>query len=636
MKRTLHFFLTILLLSTAALAQDLYMPRNVKAAYESGTRSFDGKPAQNYFQNKSKHDIRISVSPPGRTVTGTQTIEFTNNGPNPLPVLVFRFELNVHAPEAMRERPVGPDELAPPIEIDEYSEDGTVREWNPLIKATGMTFNAVRLQKPVLPGETRSFGFKWHYTLVNGIGREGAIDPTTFYLAYFYPRVAVYDDVSGWDTTPHMLSHEFYAEFNDYDVEVTVPKNFVVWGTGDLVNIDEVLQPAYAKRLRGTFESDDIVTIATPKEIAEGKVTRQAETVTWKWRAEHVADVAYGLSDHYKWDASSVVVDKASGRRASTQAAYDLESRNFAKMVEYIKSSLEFGSFDTPGVPYPYPKMTIFRGFADMEYPMMANDSEMGNPQLQEFVAAHEILHTYFPFFMGINERRYSFMEEGWTTAFEYLYNSRHFEKGYADTMFKNFRVRGWITSDDQGADIPIMTAEDSMTGEGYGNNKYGRSALGYLALRDLLGEKEFNNALREFIRRWNGKHPIPWDMFYSFNTSTGQDLNWFWNAWFFSPGYIDIAFGETEGTSEGVKITLENRGGFPAPFDLTVKYKDGSSETIHKSPSVWKGDLRKTVISINKGKEIDSMAIDGGIWMDANPEDNVWEALEMIGNPSG
>lgn len=611
------------------------MPRNVKAAYESGTRSRDGGPASKYFQNKSKHDIKITVNPPDRTVTGTQTIEFTNNGPNPLPVVVFRFELNVHAPEAMRERPVGTDELAPPIEIDEYSEDGTVKEWNPLIRASGMTFNAVRLQKPILPGETRSFGFKWHYDLVNGTGREGAIDATTFYLAYFYPRVAVYDDVSGWDTTPHMLSHEFYAQFNDYIVEVTVPKNFVVWGTGDLVNIDEVLQPAYAKRLRGSFESDENVTIATPDEIAAGKVTKQAEKVTWKWQAEHIADVAYGLSDHYKWDASSVVVDKASGRRASTQSAYDLKSRNFAKMVEYIKSSLEFGSFDTPGVPYPYPKMTIFRGFADMEYPMMANDSEMGNPQMQEFVAAHEILHTYFPFYMGINERRYSFMEEGWTTAFEYLYNSKHFEKGYADNMFKNFRVRGWITSDDQGADIPIMTAEDSMTGEGYGNNKYGRSALGYLALRDLLGEKEFNNALREFIKRWNGKHPIPWDMFYTFNDATGRDLNWFWNSWFFSPGYIDFGFGEIEGAPEGLKITVENLGGFPAPFDLIAKYKDGTTETHHKTPSVWEEDLRKTVIGLETRKEIESLAIDGGIWMDANPEDNVWEARELIARPS-
>ncbi len=625
-KSVLFFAVALFACSTSVLAQDLYMPRNVKAVYAAGFRSKDGKPTAKYFQNKSKHDIKISVSPPDKTVTGSETIEFTNNGPVPQSVVVFRFELNVHAPEAMREQPVGPDQFAPPVQIDEFSEGGKVTDWKPLIRAAGMTYNAVRLQKPIAPGETRSFGFKWHYQLVNGTGREGTVDPTSFYLAYFYPRVAVFDDVGGWDQTPHMLSHEFYGEFNDYNVEVTVPKNFLVWGTGNLVNIDEVLQPKYADRLKKSFTSDDVVNISTPEELKSGKVTAQKDQVTWKWKADYVPDVAYGLSDHYKWDASSIVVDKSTGRRASTQAAYDEPSKNFANMVQYIRNSLEFASNNTPGVPYPYPKMTIFRGFADMEYPMMANDSEMGSPQMQEFVAAHEILHTYFPFYMGINERRYSFMEEGWTTAFEYIYNSEQFGKEFADRMFKVFRVQGWIASDDPGADIPIMTPEDSMIGEGYSNNKYGRAALGYLALRDLLGEKEFGNALREFMVRWNGKHPTPWDMFYSFNSATGKNMNWFWNAWFFSTGYIDYAVAKVVLNDDGShKVEIGNLGGFPAPFDLKVTFKDGSTKTFHQTPAVWENDLLEASVSISDKKEVTAIEIDGGIWMDANPEDNSW-----------
>lgn len=543
-------------------------------------------------------------------------------------VVLFRFELNVHAPEAMRERLVDASELAPPVSVDQFSVDGKAVAWMPLIPNPASTFNAVRLEKPIPPGGKRTFGFKWHYKLVAGEGREGAIDPTSFYLAYFYPRVAVFDDVAGWDQTPHVLSHEFYGDFNDYQVAVTVPKNYLVWGTGELLNAEEVLQGKYADKLEKSFTSDDIVTISTPEELKEGKVTAQTDTVTWKWKADNVSDVAFGLSDHYQWDASSVVVDNKTGRRASTQSAYDLKSKNFSKMVEYIKTSLKFGSFDTPGVPYPYPKMTIFRGFADMEYPMMANDSEMGSPQMQEFVAAHEILHTYFPFYMGINERRYSFMEEGWTTAFEYIFNSERFGEPFAATMFKNFRVRGWINSSNPGADIPIMTPEDSMTGSAYGNNKYGRAALGYLALRDLLGKEEFGKALREFMSRWHGKHPTPWDMFYSFNSATGKDLNWFWNAWFFSRGYIDYGVKGVSGNgAEGYGVTVLNEGGFPAPFDLIVTYTDGDKETLHQTPGLWEKNMNQATIKLDGNRIPSTVQIDGGIWMDANPRDNQWAA---------
>lgn len=629
MKKQIAFLLALVIFSVPVFGQGLYMPRNVKLAYANGTRSADGKPGPKYFQNRSVHNIRMNIAPPNRTISGSEDITYTNNSPKPLANLILRFELNVHTPEAMRERPVTAEQLTSDVTIDEYAENGKVKDWKPLIPYKGMTYNVIKLDAPVAPGGTVKLSFKWHYELVLDSGREGVIDTTTFYVAYFYPRIAVLDDVNGWDQIPHMLSHEFFGDFNDYTLDVTVPKNYVVWSTGDLLNADEVLQPTIAERLKRSFTSDEVINIASLDEVKAGKVTAQKATNTWKWKANNVSDVAFGLSDHYIWDGGSLVVDKKTGRRASTQAAYDQPSENFANMVKYIKTSLDFTSNQWPGVPYPYPKMTIFRGFADMEYPMMANDSAQKRGEMQQFIAAHEIMHSYFPFYMGINERRYAFMEEGWTTAFEYLFNVSTLGKTQSDALFKGFRVRGWITNTDSDADIPIMTPENVLTGEGYGDNKYGRSALGYLALKDLLGDAEFKRVLHGFMDRWNGKHPTPWDMFNSFNDISGKDMNWFWNSWFFSYGYIDYAVAGVEKDAGGSTVKIKNLGGFPAPVDVLVTFDDGTSETLHQTPAIWEKNIKEATVKVNSDKTIKSIALDGGIFMDYNAADNKWSAAQ-------
>ena len=626
MKRTLLVIFCISLFLTPTFGQDLYMPRNVKKAYANGTRSMDGKPGPKYYQNRSVHNIRMTVAPPDRTIRGSEDIIYTNNSPMPLPVLFLRFELNVHSPEAMRERPVSADQLTSDIVVDEFAENGKVKEWKPLVNMPGMTYNAIKLEKPLDPGESIKLSFKWHYELVLESGREGVIDPTTFYIAYFYPRVAVLDDVNGWDSLSHMLSHEFFGDFNDYTLDVTVPKNYVVWSTGELQNADEVLQPKIAERLKKSYTSDDVINIASLDELKAGKVTAQNATNTWKWKAENVTDVAFGVSDHFIWDAGSIVVDKKTGRRASAQSAYDEPSKQFPNMVNYIKHSLDFASNEWPGVPYPYPKMTVFRGFADMEYPMMANDSAQDEGTIQEFIAAHEIMHSYFPFYMGINERRYAFMEEGWTTAFEYLFNTKMFGKEMADGAYKGFRVGGWIRSTSSDADIPIMTPEEVLNGSGYGNNKYGRSALGYLAVKDLLGDAEFKRSLHGFMDRWNGKHPTPWDMFNSFNDISGKDLNWFWNAWFFSYGYIDYTVAGVEKSADGTVVKIKNLGGFPAPVDVVVTFDDGTTERLHQTPAIWQANMKEASVKIASSKTVKSVELDGGIFMDYTPANNVWK----------
>jgi hypothetical protein len=613
---------------SGAFGQQLYMPRNVARAFANGTRSADGKPGPKYWQNKGVYNISLTVALPNKTISGSEEITYTNNSPNALDRLVFRLELNEHQPEAPREYPVIDSYLTSGVHIDEYSENGKVK---PFPNATGVTYAPVRLDQKLAPGASVKLTVKWHVDLAEHSneagGREGVIDPTTFFIAYWYPRISVYDDTDGWDMDFFTGGHEFYNDFNDYTYQVTAPRNFVVWGTGDLLNADEVLQPQIAERLKRSFTSDDVIHVATLQELTGKTVTKQSDNLTWKWKADNVSDVALAVSDHYIWDAGSVIVDKAANRRASVQSAYDEKSKDFEKMVEYGKHSLDWESNNFPGVPYPFQKTTIVRGFADMEYPMMVNDSSQQDPNFTRFIAEHELLHSWFPFYMGINEQRYGFMDEGWTTAFEYMIGTADLGPQLADQTFKQFRVARWINSATADGDLPIITPADAMAGSGYPENEYGKPALAYLALRDMLGDAEFSRVLHKFIADWHGKHTLPWDMFNSFNATHGHNLNWFFQSWYFDRGCIDLAVDGVTKTGGGYNVAIKNIGGFVAPVDVVMQYSDGTSEKLHQTSAVWTADQRRTTVKVKTAKTVSSVTLDGGIWMDANTADNKWAA---------
>lgn len=619
-KRFLQFALiAFVLFAQDTIAQELYMPRNIKKAYENGTRSKDGKPGVNYWQNRGKYNMEISVDPKTRLVSGTETIIYENNSKDTLRNLVIRFVNNLHKPTSSRGSDVSSDFLSDgltitslKIENEVYKEDA--KNWG--------TVGNVKLQKPILPHSKTTINIEWNYPLSKESGREGQIDETTFFVAYSYPRVSVFDDYNGWDRLPHTDRQEFYNDFNDYVFSVKAPKNYVVYATGDLLNPDEVLQPEFASRLKKSYTTNEILHIANEQEMKSGIVTKQYDWNVWKFEAKNITDVCFGLSDHYLWDASSVIVDKKTNRRASIQAAYDIKGTDFVNSVKNNQYALDWFSNNWPGVPYPFSKMTAFQGFADMEYPMMCNDSQMGDPVFAQLVQDHEVAHTYFPFYMGINETRYAFMDEGWATTFEYLIGIAEHGKEAADNFYKEFRVKHYINDRSSEEDQPIITMSTQVSGAGYGNNSYGKASLSYLALKDLLGDDLFKKALHDYMDTWNGKHPIPWDYFNSFNTSTGKNLNWFFNNWFFTNNYLDIA---VKGISADKKmITVENIGGFAIPFDVVITYADKSKVILHQTPAIWEKNQKTAKIILKSTKKILQIQLDGGIFMDATPENNV------------
>jgi hypothetical protein len=606
---------------TTICAQTLYMPREVKEAFKKETRSPDGKPGKNYWQNYGRYNITITAMPPDRNIKGSETIMYVNNSPDTLRNPVIKLFLNIHKPGAPRNSGVGEDYLTQGVQIDAVSANGQSLDW----KSTSGTFTSkpLRLPKPLLPHDSVQLSFDWHYQISLKSNREGMIDSTTYFLAYFYPRVAAFDDVSGWDRMNFMDSHEFYSDFNDYSVTINVPRNYIVWGTGTLNNPEKLLQPDFLKRFTASFTSDETIHVATKEELATKKVTAQDAINSWKFTANNIPDMTFAISDHFVWDASSVVVDDATKRRASVQAAYNDTAADYRHMVEFGRHALDWLSHNWPGIPYPYEKTTIFHGYAGMEYPMMANDETYQDTNFSRFVAEHEIAHTYMPFYMGINETRYGFMDEGWATTFELLIGRADVGVEKAENLYKQFRIEEWITDPSAGEDIPIITPGDALTGRGLGNNEYGKASIGYLAVKDLLGDQLFKTCLHAYMNRWNGKHPIPWDFFNTFNNISGQDLNWFWNTWYFSNGYIDFAVTSANKNKNGYAVAIQNIGGYPAPFDLKITYDDNSADSLHETPALWKQDIKNATINITARKKIRSVIIEGGIFMDADESNN-------------
>jgi hypothetical protein len=605
-----------------SFAQELYTPRNIKEAYSKGSRFKDGKPGKNYWQNHGKYAMEITVNPDTKIVSGTESIVYENNSKDTLKTIVIRFVNNLHKPTAPRGGEVSTDFLSEGLTITSFKIDGEV--YNENAKNWG-TVGTIKLKKPLPPKTKATLDIDWNYPLSKESGREGQIDNTTFFVAYSYPRVSVYDDYNGWDKLPHTDRQEFYNDFNDYTFSIKAPKNYVVYATGDLLNPDDVLQAEYATRLKKSYTSDAVMHIANEKEMKDGKVTLQKDWNTWKFQANEISDVCFGLSNHYLWDAGSVVVDNKTNRRVSTQAAYDVKGTDFINSVKNNNYALAWFSNNWPGVPYPYSKMTAFQGFADMEYPMMVNDSQTGDAVFAQLVQDHEIAHTYFPFYMGINETRYAFMDEGWATTLEYLIGIAEHGKEATDKFYKEFRVNRYINDKSAEEDQPIISMSSQLSGAGYGNNSYGKASLSYLALKDILGDNLFKKVLHTYMEDWNGKHPIPWDYFNSVNSSTGKNLNWFFNNWFFSNNYIDLAVAKVNSTGSKNTISIKNEGGFAIPFDLNVVYADGTKETAHKTPSVWASNQKTTTITLKGTKKIKSVTLDGGLFMDATPADNIW-----------
>jgi hypothetical protein len=620
MKISIIFFVFIFISLLNAQETELYIPVNIQKALTNQTRSVNGFPGQKFWQNRADYSINVEINPYSGFVTGEEQIIYYNNSPDTLKELYIHLFMNIYKKGNPREYVVDPKDENEGVTIKSLTVNGkTVNE--SAIEYIHNDF-ILLLDKPLVSGQKINLNIAWFYSInKKSHFRTGQVDSTSWFVAYFFPRIAVYDDIGGWNNFKYSGSAEFYNDFGDFDVSITVPRNYVVWATGMLQNPNRVLNKKYAGRLSKALTSNKIIHIIDSTDIKNKQITQSTEKNTWQFNAEYVNDFAFAISDHYLWDASSLVVDKESGRRVLIDAAYNKDSKDFYKVAHIARQSIDYMSNEIPGVPFPYPNETVFNGLDEMEYPMMVNNLSTTDSVYLVKLTSHEIFHTYFPFFMGTNESKYAWMDEGFASFGDYLIVSELISEDVADYYYlESYRANAGME-----VDVPIITNSNHITRPMYHYNAYAKPAAFLYLLKDLLGKDVFTKALQEYMRRWNGKHPIPYDFFNTLNDVSGQNLNWLFKPWFFEFGYVDLALKDVKNISGKNEVVIEKIGYYPAPVHLEIYYEDGSSEMIKEDASVWQHGNHIITILLPEKDRIEKIELKNRLVPDANVSNNLY-----------
>jgi hypothetical protein len=610
------FSLTILCTTKTGFSQGtLPVPSNIEQAIAKGTRTTSGLPGTRYWQNKGKYTIQVSFDPATRLVSGSERITYYNHSPDTLNHLVFKLYPNIYQKGAARATRIKPQDLTDGVSltnlmIDQVSHPVKI---NP---------EGTDLQVPIsklLPGHSLqvSLGFSYTLNLTSHL-RTGAIDSAAFFIAYFFPRIAVYDDIDGWNDYPYIGSQEFYNDFCDFTVAINVPDNYVVWATGVLKNKGDVLGQKYINRLDIADSSNAMTKIIDSSDLATGDITQHKISNTWKYEATDVTDFVFAISNHYLWNSSSVEVDHASKRRTRVDVAFNPAHQDFNEVIDFARKTVEFMSFRFPKWPFPYPHETVFDGLDQMEYPMMVNDNPLKDRTKTITLTDHEIFHTMFPFYMGTNETKYGWMDEGWATIGEWLL-SPMIDSSIAD----DYGMERYNKYAGNEVDLPIVTLTTQITGTASYLDSYPKPALGYLYVKDMLGDEAFFKGLHYYISHWSGKHPAPLDFFYSMNAGSGKNLDWFWKRWFYDDGYPDLAFGTVKKTGTNYLVTVKSVGTKPVPVDLTIFFQDNTTQKIHRDISYWEKGNLQIEIRFSTPKKVVKMQMGSLYVPDINKKDN-------------
>ncbi|WP_375433611.1 M1 family metallopeptidase [uncultured Hymenobacter sp.] len=600
--------------------QPLPVPLNLQATYTKGTRSATGQPGPTYWQNSAEYDIEVSFNPTTRRVAGTVDIVYQNASPDSLRQLQFKLYPNLYQKGAPRVSRISPKDIGEGVQIEALSLAGQAQDVRELrIQATNMP---VKLPKPLAPGSNLKVHVAYSYILNKGSHtRTGEVEPGADFVAYFFPRIAVYDDVDGWNVVEYNGSQEFYNDFCTFRAAITVPRNFVVWATGDLKNPGQVLAPKYVQRLQNAEQQDGITFIIGPDDLKRQDITAPNPQNTWRFEAQDVTDFVFATADHYVWQASSLVVDPATKRRTRVDAVYNPKHKDYEEVVQFNRRTVEAMSYTFPKWPFPYSHETVFDGLDQMEYPMMVNDNPVATRDDAITLTDHEVFHTMFPFYMGTNETKYGWMDEGWATIGEWLISAL-IKPGFAD----EYGIEPYARGSAQEFDVPITTLSTLQNGPAFFLNSYPKPALGYLYVKDLLGDELFTEALHTYIQNWHGKHPMPFDFFNSMNTGAGLNLNWFWQRWFFDDGYPDLAISSVNKSGSGYDILVTAKGTKPVPIDVAVTFADGKTEKMHCTVSVWQAGNTTVTVPVTTKQPVTRVVLGSTYVPDKNKADNVWE----------
>lgn len=630
MKKTWIGIIILFFISSATsplLAQQVRDNRDdafTEFGYRQGTayRTASGKPGPSYWQNGADYVLNVTLDEDEQTITGNVVITYKNNSPETLDFVWLYLEQNRFTPESR-------GTLTTPVQGNRYNGDLDGGNTITNVKAQVVGRNRpvssehyisdTRMQVyfaepiPANGGQatiSMDFTYKIPQKGMDRMGRVSTKNGEIFALAQWYPKVAVFDDVTGWNTDPYLGAGEFYLGYGDFDYKITVPYDHIVVASGELVNSNQVLPRLIQDRMRQAAQSDERVYLISPEEVTDYAKTRpvQSGNLTWHFKMNNTRDVAFASSKAFIWDAARI--NLPSGKTAMAQSVYPVESDGYeawGRSTEYSKASVEH--YSEMWYEYPYPvAVNVAAEVGGMEYPGLNFCSWKSKGESLWGVTDHEFGHNWFPMIVGSNERRHAWMDEGFNTFINY-YSYLAFNDGeYTNNLKQTRRYIGWMTNKDR---EPTATHPDRTQSNNLGMVAYWKPALGLMMLREyVLGPETFDRAFRSYIKTWAYKHPQPTDFFNHMENVSGENLDWFWKGWFYSNANIDLAIDGVFPYGANYVVNLSNRGEMPMPVLLEITYEDGEKERRMLPVEIWfKGNQWSHLLRVDKkvvGVEID------------------------------
>ncbi|HYF38693.1 MAG TPA: M1 family metallopeptidase [Gemmatimonadales bacterium] len=632
---------------TAPQAQQDSPFRRLDLPAPGSIRTGSGAPGPDYWQQRVDYVIRTTLDTVAHRVSGEERITYHNRSPDTLRYLWIQLDQNLFKSSSRGARLFDQDSR-----FGTGGAEGGVTltkvtapqlsggDGRPPRRAVALKYQVngtlmrVDLPRPLPPGTRQLLDIGWSFPFGPNSNRMGIelIDGSYIYeVAQWYPRLAVYDDVRGWNTEQYLGQGEFYLEYGSFDVSITLPANMLVAATGTLQNPEQVLTAAQRNRLSRARTSDSTVVIRGKDEIEDptSRPAGRSGKLTWRFTADSVRDFAWAAARHFIWDAA-----RANGGRTLAMSFYPPSAEPiWNQSTQYVRFAVDnYSSW----YRYPYPVAINVNDIeGGMEYPMIVFCHNRTDGPALFSVTDHEIGHTWFPMVVGNNERLYAWMDEGLNTFMNY-YN---WEKKYPGTYNRRGNPTIYIPYALSGREEPIMTPADRIRGS-LSVTGYTKPGLGLILLRDrIIGPARFDAAFREYIRRWAYKHPTPADFFRTIEDGVGEDLSWFWRAWFYTTERLDQAVDSVTVTdSAGVisRVHIRSASAMPMPVELDLRLEDGSTRHLNLPVEIWYGGSRYAV-SVPGPKRVVGATIDArNHYPDVRRENNSWLAPAAMPKTGG
>jgi hypothetical protein len=632
-----------------AVRRDIPLTSAIRRAFAAGTRDSTGRPGRNYWQLRTDYTISARLDPATSRITGRESVLIHNNSPDSLSNIVLRLDPNIFIGTAPRAPFWVPAEntdgmvitrmtvngravnLSPPADPPRGGGPGPARPTELRAMGLNATVARIALPTPLARRSTATVEIDWSFKLPGGPGQGHRTTmrwgDTLYQPTQWYPRVAVYDDLRGWDTDVYLGPSEFYNNFGRFDVRIDVPAGWIVSGTGVLQNPTEVLTPAARERLSRVLASDEVVTIVGPDDVGPGKATAAGDRLVWHFVADTVNDFAWATAKKYVWQATRATIP-GKGPVPVHMVFLPERARFYANAGPITRHALEF--YSRLWFPYPFPQLTLQDGpSAGMEYPMVINSNQGA--------ADHETGHQWWPMTVSNNETVYGWMDEGFNQYMNIL--SRADARGEPAELDGPGQSYGEVSGSD--AEPPMMW-NANYAGPMYGFQTYSKTPLMLSMLGGIVGDSAVRRAHAEWARAWMFKHPSPWDYMFFMSRALQRDLGWFWYYWLFTTESVAGSIRDVSTTGSQTSVVVRQDGQMPAPVVLEVRFApsgpairpmpnavmvDATSAVVTFPVDVWfSGNRTFTAVLDFGGRSIERITLDPRCrFPDRELTDNVW-----------